>query len=80
MERTFFLSNEELRELTGKLRSDAQQRELAHLGVPFRVRRDGTLVVVRADLEARGSEPARPEPELEFEIVTDIPRRRNVKR
>lgn len=44
------LTPDQLRELTGHKRSDAQRRELEHMGVPFRVRRDGTLVVLAASL------------------------------
>jgi len=43
-----FLTTDQLIELTGKLRSDAQRRELEHMGVPYRTRRDGTLVVSAA--------------------------------
>lgn len=50
-----FLDPDQLRELTGRLRSDAQRRELEHLGVPFRVRRDGSLVVLAADLPKVGT-------------------------
>ena len=41
------LSDEELRDLTGFTRADAQQRELDHLGIAYKVRRDGSLVVMR---------------------------------
>lgn len=55
------LSADELRELTGKTRSDAQARELDHLGIPYKKRRDDSIVVLRFDLERRtitGPEPA----------------------
>ena len=45
-----FLTATELRDLTGKRRNDAQERELRHLGIPYRRRKDGTLIVIRTDL------------------------------
>ena len=45
-----FLTADEIRELTGKRRNDAQARELTHLDIPYRVRKDGSLIVVRTDL------------------------------
>ncbi len=33
------LTAQELRELTGHRRSDAQRRELEHMGIPFKARR-----------------------------------------
>lgn len=53
------LTLEELRELTGRKRSDAQARELVHLGIPFLKRSDGTLIVFRAHVEGAKT----PEPE-----------------
>ena len=41
------LTPEELRELTGKTRSDAQARVLVALGIAARVRPDGSLLVDR---------------------------------
>lgn len=63
------LTPDQLRELTRHKRSDAQARELEHLGVPFRTRRDGSLVVLLADLapadRGRIVAPERePEPEM----------------
>jgi hypothetical protein len=63
-----FLTDEQLRRLAGCKRSDAQRRELEHMGVPFRVRRDGTLVVCTADVPKSATiapELRTPEPELE---------------
>lgn len=45
------LSPAELRELTNARRSDAQARELDHLGIPYKERRDGSLVVMRIHCE-----------------------------
>ena len=40
------LSPEELRELTGRRRSDAQRRELDRMGIRYGVRTDGSVVVL----------------------------------
>lgn len=45
------LTPAELKSLTGAVRSDAQARELAHLGIPFTRRRDGTIVVLKIHVE-----------------------------
>jgi hypothetical protein len=64
------LSPDELRELTGRRRSDAQARALEHMGIPFSARPNGTLAVLRSLAErALGSDgtikpPAR-EPQLQ---------------
>jgi hypothetical protein len=61
------LTQAQLEALTGRTRSDAQRRELEHLGIPHRVRRDGTPVVLAADLPIEGTIPPKvgtPEPEL----------------
>jgi hypothetical protein len=52
------LSPDELEALTGKQRPAAQARELAHLCIPYKRRRDGSIVVLRADIGAeRTQEP-----------------------
>jgi hypothetical protein len=45
------LSVEELQTLTKRKMNSAQARELRALGVPFRKRTDGTIVVFRRDVE-----------------------------
>jgi len=45
------LTPEEIRKLTGFRRSDAQARELTHLGIPFLKRRDNSLIVFREHVE-----------------------------
>lgn len=45
------LSAPELRELTGKRRSDAQARVLEHMGIAYSRRPDGSLAVLRAVAE-----------------------------
>jgi hypothetical protein len=52
------LDDDELREVTGKRRAPAQRRALDHLGIPYRQRPDGTLVVLRAAAEAVLAGPA----------------------
>jgi hypothetical protein len=54
------LSPDELIVLTKRIRSDGQRRELEHLGIPYKVRRDGSVVVFKAD----SGKIDRPEPEL----------------
>jgi aminopeptidase-like protein len=47
-----FLTATEIRDLTGRRLCDAQRRALEHMGIPFRVRPDGSLAVLRAHVEA----------------------------
>lgn len=56
------LTENELEQLTGARRSDAQARELSFLGIPYRKRRDGSIVVLRDHLNAstENQEPASP--------------------
>lgn len=42
-----FLTADELDQLTGRTRSDAQKRALRYMGIEHRVRPDGSLVVLR---------------------------------
>lgn len=50
---TLCLGPDELVALTRKERHAAQARELEALGIPYRKRRDGSLVVMRADASTR---------------------------
>lgn len=59
------LTPDELRDLTGKLRSGAQEKVLSSMGVPFRKRPNGSLVVIRTDLLAAPTGRSR-EPALRF--------------
>jgi len=62
------LSPAELRDYTGRRRSDAQARVLEHMGIPFTRRPDGTLVVLRSVAEAMGGGArtmTRPEPQIQ---------------
>lgn len=58
------LSNAELVNLTKRERSDAQARELKHLGIPFTQRRDKSIVVFRSAVEKSPQATIR-EPELQ---------------
>jgi len=44
------LNKEQLAELTGKVRPSAQARQLRAMGIDFRRRIDGSIVVLHADL------------------------------
>lgn len=46
-----FLTPDELIELTGRKRRDAQAMVLRHMGIEHRVRPDGAVVVLRAHVE-----------------------------
>lgn len=62
---TLVLTPAEIEALTSHRRSDAQRRELEHMGIPHRARRDGTLVVLRRDVEIQAAGAPKPrEPEL----------------
>lgn len=64
---TVILTPDQLADLTGKRRSDAQRRELDYLRVPYKVRRDGSLIVLRRDVEpgATIAQQQEHEPELQ---------------
>lgn len=61
------LDADQIEQLTQRKRADAQRRELEHLRIPFRVRRDGSLVVLAADLSPQQAATI-PAP-ADFEIV-----------
>lgn len=50
---SMFLSDDELEELTGKVRHDAQRRELARRGWIFEVTASGRPIVSRSYAEAK---------------------------
>lgn len=60
------LTPAELREFTGRRRSDAQARVLDHMGIHYSRRPDGSIVVLRsvAERQLGGTMPRR-EPELQ---------------
>lgn len=47
-----FLNNDQLHELTKKVRPSAQARELKRLGIKHGVRGDGSLVVMESAVDA----------------------------
>lgn len=61
------LSPDELRDLTGKRRADAQARVLDFMGIPYKTRPNGSLAVLRVHVEvgATIALSAKPEPELQ---------------
>ena len=63
---SLFLTDAELEELTHRRRSDAQRRELDFMAIPYRVRRDESLAVLRIHVlgTADANIPSSPEPEL----------------
>jgi len=58
------LTPKELELLTGAKRADAQARELEHLGIPYKTRRDGTLVVLRVHVDGTASQARQASPAL----------------
>lgn len=62
------LTPDELQALTGRRRSDGQCRELRAMGIAFKLRRDGSPVVLRVVAEValggRGTTIREAEPEL----------------
>ncbi|THF64355.1 DUF4224 domain-containing protein [Pseudothauera rhizosphaerae] len=59
-----FLTPDELRELTGRIRHGAQARALRGMGIEHRVRPDGTVAVLRTHVEQQFAAPtARPKRE-----------------
>lgn len=55
-----WLSEAELVKMTGKTKPSAQARALDAMGVPYRRRLDGKLIVGRAALERTLTMPAKP--------------------
>jgi hypothetical protein len=45
------LTHEEIVEITGKKRPRSQREELRQIGIPFRLRSDGSPIVLRAVVE-----------------------------
>lgn len=60
------LTVEEIQQLTNRMRCDGQRRELDFMGIPYKVRRDGSLVVVRVHVEGPDARtpPEPPEPKM----------------
>lgn len=64
---SLLLSPTEIQELTDRQRPGWQARCLKHLGIPFRRRPDGSLVVLRCHVEDRPQTRPAPEPQLRFD-------------
>ena len=47
----FFLSKDEVKELTGRIRKDCQVEALRFMGIEHRVRPDSSIAVLRAHVE-----------------------------
>ena len=60
-ERPFFLTDDEVRQLTGRALKSYQTQWLRDQGVPFRISATGHPVVVRSVIEGR-MEPTAPPP------------------
>jgi Domain of unknown function (DUF4224) len=59
------LTPEELVTLTRRVKSGWQRRELQHLGIPFRARSDGSLIVFWEDVRPPHNQQPKPrEPQL----------------
>lgn len=58
------LSKLDLIELTGRIRWNSQARELTAMGVPYRRRSDGSIVVLREDLGHATKEKGSASPRL----------------
>ncbi len=66
---TLVLSPQDLIELTSQRKPSAQARELTHLKIPFKQRRDGTVVVLRVHVvsgEDARTDTRESEPRLRF--------------
>ena len=58
------LTRDEIEELTGMRRKSSQIRALAQMGIPFRVRPDGSPAVLRCDLMPDGATVTASEPDF----------------
>lgn len=65
---TIVLSTEDLVALTKKEKPTYQAKQLVHLGIPYKARTDGSLVVLRAHVEGLlgAVSDRKPEPQLRF--------------
>lgn len=62
------LSPNEVAELTDKVKATAQAKELTHMGIPFRYRRDGSLAVLRIHVETiTDTASKKPRPRVRFD-------------
>lgn len=49
------IPQEQIIELTGKRRPSAQAKALRHMGIDFRIRPDGMIVIIDTDLPINGT-------------------------
>lgn len=66
------LTKPELRSLTGKIRWTAQLRELEAMGIPYKRRTNGSLVVIRAHVEGHQEAQAGAGATLRVEPLVDL--------
>lgn len=78
---SMFLTEDEVVELTGRTQRAAQKRVLNFMGIVCRERPDASLAILRLHVEESFGANApkktrRPEPQLNWEGVNSIPRRK----
>lgn len=61
------LSPQELQELTQRVRPGWQRRQLDHLGIPYKPRTDGSLIVFWEDVRGPHNPQPRREPQLRLD-------------
>jgi hypothetical protein len=63
------LSEQEIADITARVRATAQTRQLTHLGIPWERRTDGSLVVLRAHVNALvgAAQDTKPRPRVRFD-------------
>lgn len=58
------LTPEQIEELTDRVKFTAQAKELTAMGIPYRRRRDGSIVVIHEDLHHATKEKGQASPRL----------------
>lgn len=71
-----FLNESDIADLTKRKRASAQQKQLNAMGIQYKVRADGSLVVLQAHVErllGAGEQPARRQPSRQpnWEVLTN---------
>jgi hypothetical protein len=61
-----FLTDSEITQLTGRTRHKAQAKVLDFMGIPYKSRPDGSLVVLRFNLAPSEEKPSSPRLRLSF--------------
>lgn len=63
-----FLSEDEIRQMTNRIKRSAQAKMLRSLGIVFKIRADGTLLVLRSHVEKEmGDAPTGKKKAAEFQ-------------